>query len=85
LTMWVGAVVVVDPAGGAELDPQAASERAADATAVPTTRSLVSLRFPSMIVPDLLVATARFLRRSGGRGWAIAARRGPGQVTVSHL
>jgi len=44
--------------GPVEADPQAASTIAADATAVPLTASLPSLRFPIMIVPELLDSSA---------------------------
>jgi len=59
LTIWVlGAVdvVVVE----LELDPQAASTRAADATAIPTVANLVNIRFRNMIRPDLLDSTGLF-------------------------
>src|ERR1035438_1623661 len=72
--MWVGVVVELDVVEGVELDPQAASTSAADATAVPSTASPLSFRFRNMIVPDLLVSTALVTSFDGWQKRAIAPR-----------
>src|SRR5271166_478434 len=59
LTMWVLGVVDVVVVE-LELDPQAASTRAAEATAIPIVANLVNFRLRNMIRPDLLDSTGLF-------------------------
>jgi hypothetical protein len=83
--MWVGVVVELDVVEGVELDPQAASTSAADATAVPSTASPLSFRFLNMIVPDLLVSTALVTSFDGWKSGPSPPGRELIEIKVPHL